>query len=107
LTHEHVTALAYYNPHTKLVERVSRESAASIKARNSEQSFALHAIMNPEVLLVTISSAAGTGKTLLALAGALEQRREFRQIYLTRSIVPISNKDIRYRPGDIKSKNKA
>ncbi len=104
LTHEHVTALAYYNPHTKLVERVSRESAASIKARNAEQTFALHAILNPDVLLVTISGSAGTGKTLLALAGALEQRREFRQIYLARPIVPLSNKDIGYLPGDIKSK---
>src|SRR4029077_20731254 len=72
--------------------------------RNAEQTFALHAVLNPEVLLVTISGAAGTGKTLLALAGALEQRRQFRQIYLARPIVPLSNKDIGYLPGDIHSK---
>jgi PhoH-like ATPase len=47
---------------------------------------------------------AGTGKTLLALAGALEQRRDFKQVYLARPIVPLSNKDIGYLPGDIKSK---
>ena len=47
---------------------------------------------------------AGTGKTLLSLAGALEQRRNFHQIYLARPIVPLSNKDIGYLPGDIKSK---
>jgi PhoH-like ATPase len=47
---------------------------------------------------------AGTGKTLLALAGALEQRREYKQIFLARPIVPLSNKDIGYLPGDIKSK---
>lgn len=60
--------------------------------------------MNPEVKLVTIQGVAGTGKTLLTLAGALEQRREFKQIYLARPIVPLSNKDIGYLPGDIKSK---
>ena len=53
---------------------------------------------------MTISGAAGTGKTLLALAGALEQRRQFRQIYLARPIVPLSNRDIGYLPGDIQSK---
>jgi PhoH-like ATPase len=47
---------------------------------------------------------AGTGKTLLSIAGALEQRRNFHQIYIARPIVPLSNKDIGYLPGDIKSK---
>jgi len=56
------------------------------------------------VKLVTLQGIAGTGKTLLALAGALEQRRNFKQIYLARPIVPLSNKDIGYLPGDIKSK---
>ena len=60
--------------------------------------------MNPDVKLVTIQGVAGTGKTLLTLAGALEQRREYKQIYLARPIVPLSNKDIGYLPGDIKSK---
>jgi PhoH-like ATPase len=53
---------------------------------------------------VSIQGVAGTGKTLLALAGALEQRREYKQIFLARPIVPLSNKDIGYLPGDIKSK---
>ena len=47
---------------------------------------------------------AGTGKTLLALAGALDQKKNFKQIYLARPIVPLSNKDIGYLPGDIASK---
>jgi len=64
----------------------------------------MHALMNPEVLLATITGAAGTGKTLLALACALEQRREYRQIYLARPIVPLSNRDLGYLPGDVKSK---
>ena len=60
--------------------------------------------MNPEILLVTLSGAAGTGKTLLALAGALELRRTVRQIYLARPIVPLSNRDIGFLPGDVLSK---
>ncbi|MEM9404447.1 MAG: PhoH family protein, partial [Acidobacteriota bacterium] len=51
-----------------------------------------------------LSGAAGTGKTLLALAGALESRREYRQIYLARPVVPLSNKDLGYLPGDVDAK---
>ena len=98
------SALAYYNPETELIEKVNKEAAYGIKARNVEQTFALHAIMNPNVLLVTIQGVAGTGKTLLALAGAMAQKMNFHQIYLARPIVPLSNKDIGYLPGDIKSK---
>ena len=89
---------------TQRLERVDKKNAYGIRPRNAEQAFALHAIMNPEVKLVTIQGVAGTGKTLLALAGALEQRREYKQIYLARPIVPLSNKDIGFLPGDIKSK---
>lgn len=98
------SALAYYNPITKRIERVEKHSVSRIIPRNAEQVFALHAILNPEVKLVTLQGVAGTGKTLLALAGAWEQRRNFKQIYLARPIVPLSNKDIGYLPGDIHEK---
>ena len=98
------SALAYYNPSNDLLEKVEKTSVYGIKPRNAEQTFAIHAILNPNIRLVTLQGVAGTGKTLLALAGALEQRRDFRQIYLARPIVPLSNKDIGYLPGDIKSK---
>ncbi|MEM9833284.1 MAG: PhoH family protein [Bacteroidota bacterium] len=98
------SALSYYNPESQKMEKVEKRSAYGIRPKNAEQTFALHAITNPNVRLVTVQGVAGTGKTLLALAGALEQRREFKQIYLARPIVPLSNKDIGYLPGDIKSK---
>ena len=47
---------------------------------------------------------AGTGKTLLALAAALEQEKQFNQIILARPIVPLSNKDIGFLPGDANDK---
>lgn len=98
------SVLAYFNPITNMVERLEKRSAHRITPRSAEQIFALHAIMNPNIKLVTIQGVAGTGKTLLALAGALEQKRFFKQVFLARPIVPLSNKDIGFLPGDIKSK---
>ncbi len=98
------SALGYYNPLTDRIERVEKRPAYKITPRNAEQVFALHAVLNPEVKLVTLQGVAGTGKTLIALAGALEQKRNFKQVFLSRPIVPLSNKDIGYLPGDIKSK---
>jgi PhoH-like ATPase len=98
------SALAYYNPVLAKIERVEKSQAYKITPRNAEQVFALHAIRNPRVKLVTLQGVAGTGKTLLALAGALDQKKNYKQIYLARPIVPLSNKDIGYLPGDIKDK---
>jgi len=98
------SSLAFYNPIEDRLDRVEKLKAYGIVPRNAEQAFALHAILNPEIKLVTIQGVAGTGKTLLALAGAIEQRRNFKQIILARPIVPLSNKDIGYLPGDIKEK---
>lgn len=104
LKSDNASALAYYSSVTKRIERVEKRSISRIIPRNAEQVFALHAIMNPEVKLVTLQGVAGTGKTLLALAGAWEQRRNFKQIFLARPIVPLSNKDIGFLPGDIHEK---
>lgn len=98
------SALAYFNPQNGMLEHVEKRSVYGVKPRNAEQTFAIHAAMRPEIKLVSIQGVAGTGKTLLALAAALEQKREYKQIYLARPIVPLSNKDIGYLPGDIKSK---
>ena len=98
------SALAFYNPISEHIELIEKRPVHRITPRNAEQVFALHALMNPEVKLVTLQGVAGTGKTLLALAGALDQKKSFKQIYLARPIVPLSNKDIGYLPGDIKSK---
>ncbi|TNF24338.1 MAG: PhoH family protein [Bacteroidetes bacterium] len=98
------SALVHNNPETGLLHRIEKTMAYGIRPLNAEQVFALHAILDPNVKLVTLQGVAGTGKTLLALAGAMEQKRNFRQIYLARPIVPLSNKDIGYLPGDIKSK---
>ncbi|RIW18480.1 PhoH family protein [Algoriphagus lacus] len=104
LKNEKNSVLTFFNSDENVLERVDKRLAYNIKPKNAEQTFALHAIMNPAIKLVSIQGVAGTGKTLLALAGALEQRRDYKQIFLARPIVPLSNKDIGYLPGDIKSK---
>ncbi|MDG2330915.1 MAG: PhoH family protein [Flavobacteriales bacterium] len=96
--------LGYYNANKKQLERVEKSYHYGIKPRNAEQTFAFHALMNPEVKLVTLQGVAGTGKTLLALASALEQKNMFHQIILARPIVPLSNKDIGYLPGSAEDK---
>ena len=98
------SALATYNSFDDQFIRVDKTPAYGIVPRNSEQAFALAALTNPKIQLVTLSGKAGTGKTLLAFASALECRSQFRQIYLARPIVPLSNRDIGYLPGDIQSK---
>jgi PhoH-like ATPase len=104
LRNNHKSALATYDGNYNQLLRVSKQLVFGIMPRNAEQSFAVNALINPNLQLITLSGKAGTGKTLLALAAALEIRKEYRQIYLARPIVPLSNRDIGYLPGDIKSK---
>ncbi|MDB5007978.1 MAG: ybeZ 2 [Mucilaginibacter sp.] len=94
----------FYNSKTAALEKITEQPVFNIFPKNIEQAFAIHALLHPDIKLVSIQGNAGTGKTLLALASALEQRKYYRQIFVTRPIVPLSNKDIGFLPGDIKSK---
>lgn len=96
--------LAHYNPNSQNVERVDKQFLCGIKAKNAEQTFAMHALMNDNVKLVALQGVAGTGKTLLALASALEQHKKYDQIILARPIVPLSNKEIGFLPGTANEK---
>lgn len=98
------SALARFDSATHMIMHVDKVSAYGITPRNAEQTFALDALLNPNIQLVSLSGKAGTGKTLLALAAGLERKRSYRQIYMARPVVPLSNKDIGFLPGDIHSK---
>ncbi len=93
------SVLARYNNKTKQIERVEKSYAYGIKPKNAEQTFALDALLNPEIKLVALQGVAGTGKTLLALAASLEQKNLYDQIILSRPIIPLSNRDIGFLPG--------
>ncbi|GJQ63089.1 MAG: phosphate starvation protein PhoH [Melioribacteraceae bacterium] len=98
------SVLAQLNNDQSLFTRIDKTGIFGIVPRNSEQTFAMDALLNKEIPLVTLTGKAGTGKTLLAIASALHVRKYYRQIYLARPIVPLSNKDIGYLPGDVESK---
>ncbi len=91
--------LARYNQKTNQIERVEKKYAYGIKPKNAEQTFALDALLNEDIKLIALQGVAGTGKTLLALASALEQKGRFDQIILSRPIIPLSNRDIGFLPG--------
>jgi PhoH-like ATPase len=98
------SVLAYLDKELEILKKVDKEPIFGIKPRNAEQTFAVSALTNNEVPLVSLTGKAGTGKTLLALASALHVRKNYRQIFIARPIVPLSNKDIGFLPGDVQSK---
>ncbi|MEJ7137229.1 PhoH family protein [Amphibiibacter pelophylacis] len=79
----------------------SRNSVWGVHARNAEQNFALNVLLDPECDFITLTGTAGTGKTLLALASALQQvfdDRRYSEIIVTRVTVPLGE-DIGFLPG--------
>ena len=95
---------ARYDSAKDRVVFVKSRNAYGIRPRNDEQKFALDACLNPDIKLVSLTGGAGTGKTLLALASALEQEKEYDSIILSRPTVILGNQDIGFLPGDQKSK---
>lgn len=96
--------LSYFNAEAQEFTRIEKQNCYGISPKNAEQTFAMHALTNPDIKLVTIQGVAGTGKTLLSLAAALGQHYDYHHIFLARPIVPLSNKDIGYLPGDASTK---
>lgn len=98
------SVLARYNPFTHSVRKVNKSKNYGIEPRNAEQSFAFEVLNDPDIKLVALTGKAGTGKTLLALAAALNQQNNYKQILLARPIVAMSNKDLGFLPGDAQEK---
>lgn len=83
---------------------INKGAAYGITPRNDEQAFALDAVLNPNIKLVSITGMAGSGKTLLALAGALAQADNFSQILLSRPVIPLKNQELGFLPGSVEDK---
>ena len=98
------SVLARYDQKGNYIERIEKDYIYSIKPKNAEQAFAVNALLNDDIKLVALQGVAGTGKTLLALASALEQKHKYAQIILARPIIPLSNRDIGFLPGDANEK---
>lgn len=96
--------LARYHSNSHSLVAVKKQRAYGIEPRNEEQIFALDALLNPEIKLISLTGTAGTGKTLLALAAALAQEQMYEQILLSRPVIPLKNQEMGFLPGDIKEK---
>lgn len=92
--------LARYVPQSGKVVRVEKTRSFGIEPRNAEQAFAMSVLLDEDVKLVALTGKSGTGKTLMALAAALQQHDAYKQILLARPIVALSNRDLGYLPGD-------
>jgi PhoH-like ATPase len=100
------TALARFHNYYKPLTKIKNHLAWDTKPRNKEQQFALELLLDPEVPLVSLIGQAGTGKTLLALAAALEQtlgRSIYKKIVVTKPVQPMG-KDIGFLPGTLEEK---
>jgi PhoH-like ATPase len=92
---------------TKLIPIAEcRDGVWGIKPRNREQHFALDAVLDDRVKLVTLMGKAGTGKTLLAMAAGLKRvvnDREFRRLIVARPTISMG-KELGFLPGSLEEK---
>lgn len=93
-----------YRAATKRVEYVKKQYVSGIEPRNDEQAFALDALMDKRIPVVALTGMAGTGKTLLALAAAVAQAKDYKSILISRPVIPLQNQDMGFLPGDVNEK---
>lgn len=96
--------LGRFDARTGKVVRVLPLTQYGISPRNEEQVFAMDAVMNKDVELVSLTGTAGTGKTLLAVAGALAQADYYEQILVARPVITLQNEEMGFLPGDVQEK---
>ena len=98
------TSCARYDADSDRMVLIKTRTAYGIRPRNEEQMMAMDALLDPKMELVSLTGGAGTGKTLLALAAALEQEKDYEQIVLSRPAVVLGNQELGFLPGDRKAK---
>ena len=93
---------------TLIVERVPAHARAfGVEPKNLRQTVALHQLLDPDIPAVSMMGMAGTGKTFLALAAALEQVLEqgrYRKVSVYRPLVAVGRQEVGYLPGDLNEK---
>ena len=108
-SNEKKTALARFVNYSTPLQRVPQkiDGIWGVHPKNKEQAFALDLLMNPEIDIVTLVGKAGSGKTLCAIAAALEQTMNENSIYkrviVSRPVQPLG-KDIGFLPGTMEEK---
>lgn len=93
---------------TMVIERVPTHiKAFGVEPKNLQQTVALHQLLDPDIPAVSMMGMAGTGKTFLALAAALEQVLEqgrYRKVSVYRPLVAVGRQEVGFLPGDLGEK---
>lgn len=105
MTNPKSTALCWVNEHGK-IEKLDTPTASTLRPRNREQVFALHALTQDEITVVVLTGIAGTGKTILTLAAALEkiQENRYKKVIITRPMSQVGQYKLGTLPGDVNEK---
>jgi PhoH-like ATPase len=88
------------------MERLMHQKAWGVQPKNIYQGMALKALLDPQMDLVILTGPAGCGKTLLALAAALElviEKQRYDKIIVTRNTPEIAE-SIGFLPGSEEEK---
>lgn len=97
------SAIVKYDVTDKCLHILKPESVLNISSKNVQQSFALNALLDPNIPLVTLTGAPGSGKTLLAIVTALKQLAYYQKIQICKTTLPMG-RDIGFLPGDLQEK---
>ena len=97
--------MGYYNPFDEQLERVEKQYVYGIKPKNAEQTFALHALLNPDIKLISLQGVAGTGKTLFSVEQGIKHffAGKYNKIIFTRPTVGV-DEQIGFLPGTLEEK---
>jgi PhoH-like ATPase len=106
-SHSALARVADAGPEATLVKVNGARHAFGVEPKNVRQSFALDLLMDPAIPAVSLMGMAGTGKTFLALAAALEQSIEaqrYRRISVYRPLIAVGRQEVGFLPGDLDEK---
>jgi PhoH-like ATPase len=106
-SHSALARVADTGPETTIIRVPGTRTAFGVESKNVRQAFALDLLMDPDVPAVSLMGMAGTGKTFLALAAALEQTLEaqrYRRVSVYRPLVAVGRQEVGYLPGDLDEK---
>ena len=106
-SHSALARVADDGDETTLVKVTGSRHAFGVEPKNVRQAFALDLLMDPAIPAVSLMGMAGTGKTFLALAAALEQTLEaqrYRRISVYRPLIAVGRQEVGFLPGDLDEK---
>jgi PhoH-like ATPase len=87
--------------------KIEKNNMMGILPKNPEQIMLSNLLLDKNIPLITVTGKAGTGKTLLAIASALEMTlngNNYEKILISRPVIPLGNQNLGFLKGDLKEK---